>query len=397
MTHPHPDRAILHVDMDAFFAAVEVLDDPMLRGKPVIVGGRPETRGVVAAASYEARAFGIHSAMSSWRAVKLCPRAVFLKPRGGRYSEVSRRLFAILESFTPLVEPLSIDEAFLDVSGCERLCGPAERIGRTIKRRIRDEIGLVASVGVAPNKFLAKLASDLEKPDGFVVIRPEQAADRIAGLPVSRIWGVGKVGQAALARLGIDTFADLRAAPPEVLARHFGSSAEHLVRLAWGRDERPVEPESDAKSIGAETTFAADIGDDAELRRQLDRLVDKVSRRLRRHGLRAWTIQLKARYADFSTVTRAETLDTPTCATSTIRRVARELLERRLGRGGRALRLIGVSTSNFDAGGEGQLDLFGDPAGERSEHLDQLLDRLREKHGSAAITHGFNPPSNGED
>jgi DNA polymerase-4 len=389
---PHPPaagRAILHVDMDAFFASVETLDDPTLRGKPVIVGGRPESRGVVAAASYEARAFGIHSAMSSRRAVQLCPHAVFLAPRGARYAEISRHVFAILESFTPLVEPLSIDEAFLDVTGCRRLFGPPEAIGHAIKHRIREEIGLVASVGVAPNKFLAKLASDMEKPDGFVVIPADRAANLLADLPVSRIWGVGKVGRQALARLDIHTFRDLRDAPGDLIARHFGLSAEHLLQLAWGRDERPVVPDSDAKSVGAETTFAADIADAAELRRQLDRLVDRVARRLRRHGLRAQTIHLKARYPDFTTVTRAATLETATCSTSIVRRTARDLLERRLERAGRSLRLIGVSVSGLTTGDAGQPDLFPDAAAERSERLDRLVDRLRDKHGPATITLGI--------
>lgn len=384
-----PRRTILHVDMDAFFASVEILDNPELRGRPVVVGGTPQGRGVVAAASYEARRYGIHSAMSARRAVTLCPHAVFLKPRGWRYRELSERVFAILGQYTPLVEPVSIDEAFLDVTGCERLFGDGPTVGREIKRRIREETGLVASVGVAPNKFLAKLASDLEKPDGFVVIREEDVADLLAPLPVGKLWGVGRVSQQTLARLGIHTVRDLREAPEDLLASRFGSSAEHLRRLAWGIDDRPVITESEAKSYGAETTFAEDIADGEELGRRLDALVDRVAARLRRSGVRAQTVHLKARYPDFQTVMRAVTLRAPTCATATIRRAARELLERRLGRGGRPLRLIGVSLSNVVAQDEGQLDLFSEPEGDRSERLDFLIDQLRSKHGRDKIGHGF--------
>jgi DNA polymerase-4 len=389
MANPTPQRTILHADLDAFFASVEVLDCPELRGKPVIVGGAPERRGVVAAASYEARAFGVRSAMSTRQALRLCPEAVLLPPRFDRYVEASRHVFAIFESYSPLVEPLSLDEAFLDLTGCERLLGPPEGVGRAIKDRVHRETGLVASVGIAPNKLLAKLASDLRKPDGFVVVRPGEEADFLADLPVGRLWGVGKVTQEALQKLGIALVRDLRQAPEDLLRRNFGpAGAAHLTAMAWGRDDRPVQPEGQAKSIGAETTFAEDVADAAELGRQLDLLVDRVAQRLRRHGLRASTARLKARYPDFATVTRSVALAAPACATSELRRVAREMLERRLGRAGRPLRLIGFTAAGLSRDGEGQIDLFGDPALARAERVDQLMDRLKAKHGAEAIAHG---------
>ena len=370
------ERAILHVDMDAFFAAVEVLDDPALRGKPVIVGGAPQSRGVVAAASYEARRFGVHSALPAVRAVKLCPHGVFLPPRLKRYTEVSRAIQTVFREYTPLVEPISLDEAFLDVTGSRRLFGPAETIGRAIKSRIQAEIGLTASVGVAPNKFLAKLASDLEKPDGFVVIRREGAAALLASLPVARLWGVGEVTGGELSRLGITTVGDLLAYPRDLLLARLGDHAEHLLALAVGHDERPVVPGQVAKSIGHEITFATDVADATELREVLDRLSEKVGRRLRRLGLLARTVSLKARYPDFATRTRTVTLPRPTDATPQIRAAARELFERRLGRRGRRLRLLGVAVSNLSQPGQGQGCLFGDPASEHDRRIDSVLDAV---------------------
>ena len=382
------DRTILHVDMDAFFAAVEALDNPDLRGLPVVVGGKPQSRGVVAAASYEARAFGIHSAMSSWQAHRLCPQAVFVKPRGGRYREASRRVFDIFHEFTPLVEPVSIDEAFLDVTGSRRLFGTAVSIGRTIKRRIRDEIGLTASVGVAPNKFLAKLASDLEKPDGFVIVTPKNAERILADLPVGRIWGVGPRLQETLAGLGIRKIGDLLTCPPEVLHDRLGPYADTLLDLAHGRDDRPVVVDECAKSIGAERTFESDIHGTSPLRRKLDEMVDEVARRLRRKGLRARTVTLKARFPDFTTQTRSQTLSTPTSRTLVLRRTARDLLEHRLGRAGRPLRLLGVSLSNLERSDEGQADLFDDVEERTEGQIDHIVDELQDRFGPDAIRRG---------
>jgi DNA polymerase-4 len=381
-------RAILHIDMDAFFAAVEVLDNPALRGKPVIVGGTPEGRGVVAAASYEARRYGIRSAMSAWQARRRCPHAVFIRPRGRRYREVSERIFKIFRCYTPLVEPLSLDEAFLDVTGSLRLFGSAESIGCEIKRRIREEIGLTASVGVAPNKFLAKLASELEKPDGFVVITAQDAPRVLGDLPVGRLWGVGPKTQQELARLGIHKIRDLWACPLDLLENRFGPHAHDLLRFARGEDDSPVHTDGESKSISAETTFARDIADAAELRRQLDGLADEVAQRLRREGLRAHTVTLKARYPDFTTVTRSLTLRSPTSLTVAIRDAARELLERRLGRAGRALRLVGVAAHNLTPAGEGQLELFHDPTEARQERVDRLLDELQDRFGPDTIKRG---------
>jgi DNA polymerase-4 len=385
-------RAIIHVDMDAFYASVEVMDNPELAGKPVIVGGTPEGRGVVSAASYEARRFGVHSAMSAYRAVKLCPDGVFLRPRMERYVELSREIRTIMERFTPVIEPLSIDEAFLDVTGSQRLFGTPPAIGLAIKRAIKGEVGLVASVGVAPNKFLAKLASDLEKPDGFVVITAGDAAARLAPLPVGRLWGVGKVSQKALAKLGIHTVGDIARMPHDRLERVVGSWAARLKELAVGIDDRPVVPDGEARSISAETTFARDIRDGGQLRAHVDAFAERVARRVRKNGLLAHTVHIKARYADFTTVTRAVTLPEPTAQTPVIRDAARDLLERKLDREGRALRLLGVGVSNFVRSEAQQALLFEDPVEARHQTVDGLLDRLQDKFGSDAIHRGAVSP-----
>ncbi|MEJ2719943.1 MAG: DNA polymerase IV [bacterium] len=386
------DRAILHVDMDAFYASIEIRDDPSLEGKPVVVGGTPEGRGVVAAASYEARKYGIHSAMSAYRARTLCPGAVFLRPRMSHYSSVSREMFAVFREYTPLVEPVSIDEAFLDVTGSEGLFGSAVTIGRTIKQRIEDELRLTASVGVAPNKFLAKLASDLEKPDGFVVITADEAAARLAPLPVGRLWGVGKVTQKTFSTHGIRTIQDLLDFPEDRLEKLVGSNAPRLRDLARGIDDRPVVVDEESKSIGAETTFVEDIGEAAVLIDHLNSLVDRVAVRLREEGFLARTIQLKARYPDFQTVTRALTLSTPTATTQTIREAARTLLQERLDRRGRALRLIGVSASHLVRFKTEQPVLFADKKEDDREKVDRVLDALQKKFGKKTIFRGPPPP-----
>jgi len=381
-------RTILHVDMDAFFASVEVLDDPSLRGRPVIVGGTPEGRGVVSAASYEAREYGVRSAMSAARAVRLCPQGVFLRGRHSRYSEISGEIFDVFHSITPLVEPLSVDEAFLDVTGCRRLFGDGPAVGRLIKRRILDEVGLVASVGVAPNKFLAKLASDLEKPDGFVVV-PDDVRGFLDPLEVGRIWGVGPRSREMLASMGVRTIGDLRRADEARLTARMGPAhAAHVQALARGDDDRPVITDHEAKSIGHEVTFAEDIADREPLVDMLDQMAHKVGRRLRRAGLTARTVQLKARYSDFTTKTRAETLAEPTDSTRVLRDTVRHLLDDHLGRRGRPLRLIGMSARNFDSDAPVQGELFADPAAERDRTLDGLMDTAAEKWGRAALTRG---------
>ncbi|MGD8413390.1 MAG: DNA polymerase IV [Candidatus Latescibacterota bacterium] len=382
------ERAIIHVDMDAFYASVEVMDDPALAGLPVIVGGTPEGRGVVSAASYEARRFGVHSAMSAYRAKKLCPDGVFVRPRMSRYVEISKRIRRIFEDFTPLVEPISLDEAFLDVSGSRRLFGTPVEIGRAIKRRIGEEVGLVASVGVAPNKYLAKLASDLEKPDGFVVITRENAERILSGLPVRRLWGVGKQTQKLLARKGIHTIGDVTATPLEELEARLGVLARRLKNLAMGVDDRPVVADWEAKSISNERTFAHDIGDAGELREIADTLSEMVARRLRKSGLLAQTVQIKARFPDFTTLTRAMTLPQPTESTQSIRDAVRDLLEQKLHREGRPLRLLGVGVSNFVHPGEETEDLFSGGDRRKSADVDHLIDDLQDRFGADVIHRG---------
>jgi len=382
------DRAILHVDMDAFYASIEVRDDPSLRGKPVIVGGSPEKRGVVAAASYEVRKYGVHSAMSSYRAKKLCPEAIFVSGRMSHYADVSKEIFAILRSYTPLVEPLSIDEAFLDVSGSRKLFGTPVDIGKAIKKRICEETKLTASIGVAPNKFLAKLASDLDKPNGFIIIKADEAAELLAGLPVGKIWGIGKVSQKSLRNIGVLTVGDMLKCPRERLEGVFGSNTGRLLELAQGIDERPVVVGEGAKSIGAETTFAKDISDETDLRTYIATLMARVARRLRKSGYRAQTVQLKARYADFKTVTRAVTLAEPTTSTKVLQDTVRDLFEHRLGRKGRALRLIGTSVSNLTSPIDAEPSLFQDLKSDRQGTLDTVVDALQDKYGSKTIWRG---------
>ena len=385
-------RTILHVDMDAFYASVEVLDDPSLAGRPVIVGGTPDGRGVVAAASYEARRFGVHSAMPAGQAARLCPDAVFLRPRMARYSEMSAAIFAVLRQYTPLVEPLSIDEAFLDVTGCERLFGSGPDLARAIKDRIKGELGLTASVGVAPNKFLAKLASDLEKPDGLTVIGADEAAARLAVLPVGRLWGVGKVTEKELAAQGVVTIGDLLATPRDALRARFGDHVDHLLRLARGEDDRPVVPEHEVKSVGNEVTFSRDIADADRLRDIVDHLADKVAWRLRRGGVRGRTVVLKARYPDFTTHTRSHTLPRATDASVTVRDAARDLLERRLGRRGRPLRLVGVTVTGLEREQTGQAELFADETAVRDRRLDDVMDRGHDRFGPMVRRGGLPGP-----
>ncbi|MHC5012087.1 MAG: DNA polymerase IV [Planctomycetota bacterium] len=377
------DRTILHVDMDAFFASVEQLDHPPWRGKPVLVGSE-ERRGVVAAASYEARAFGCHSAQPMSIALRRCPQAIVARPRGARYGEMSRRMFAILHDMTPLVEGLSIDEAFLDLTGTERLMGPAVEVAARIRARIRRELGLTASVGVAPNKFLAKLASDLEKPDGLTVIHAGNLDDVILPLPVTRMWGVGPKTAERLEAAGIRTFADLRALTPEELNRRFGSAGEHFHRLCRGVDDRPVTPHGEAKSMGREQTFAEDLRDPLEVRRILLRQCDEVARRLRKHGVHAGNVTVKIRYGDFETITRSHGLAAPTDLTAEIRQAAKALFDRWSARSFRPVRLIGVTAGRLRHGGV-QKDLFAEPNRERQRALDDAVDRIRDRFGKKVI------------
>lgn len=384
-----PDTAltILHVDMDAFYASVEQRDAPELRGKPVIVGG-VGNRGVVCAASYEARPFGVHSAMPIATARRLCPHAVFLPVRIKHYAMVGRQIREILRSFTPLVEPLSLDEAFLDVHGCEGLFGPAAAIARRIKDRIKAETGLTASVGVAPNKFLAKLASDLRKSDGLVIVPADGVADFLAPLPVGRIWGVGAKAEKRLHALGIRTVGQLAAFPEQVLADHFGAMGRHVWQLAHGQDDRAVVPDREAKSISTETTFAQDIGDREALRAWLLDLTDHLASRLRRADLRARTIEVKMRSSDFRTRHRARALEQATNRTDAIWQAAAAIFDRGLTDDILPARLLGVGASRLTREAVAQGDLFDAGQRQRQEALDQTIDSIRGQFGGAAIQRG---------
>ncbi len=379
------DRQILHVDMDEFFAAVEKLDRPELRGKPLLVGGSPEGRGVVSTASYEARKYGCRSAMPMTAAIRRCPDAIVLPVRGRRYAEISDRVFAILESFTPLVEPLSIDEAFLDVTGSRALFGSGEEIARRIKGRILDEIGLTASVGVAPNKSLAKLASDLEKPDGLVVINSGDVHRVLDPLPVSKLWGLGPTGQERLRRFSIETIGELRTLDEEALHRILGDAADGFRKLAEGIDPRPVVPDSRAKSIGREQTFARDIADLDDLRAVLLRQVEHVARRLHRQELAARTVTLKLRYNDFTTITRSTTLERPISITDELWRAAERIFSAWAAKQRRPLRLIGVTVSQLAPADEQQLSLFNTEERERMAALDRAVDDIADRFGEGAI------------
>lgn len=367
--------------MDAFYASVEQRDRPELRGKPVIVGADPRGRGVVAAASYEARPFGVHSAMPISRAARLCPEAVFLPVDMGKYLRASKEIMAILADYSPLVEPLSLDEAFLDVTGTDRLFGAPLALARTIKRRIRDEVQLTASAGVAPNKFLAKLASDLGKPDGLVEVRPGEEAAFLRDLPVERLWGVGRVTAGELRRMGIGTIGQLARVPVGLLERRFGKTGVRLRELAWGRDDRSVEPSAPPKSMGAEETFSQDHRDLERLRATLRIQAERVARELRAEGYAGRTVTLKLRFADFRTITRSLTGE-PTQEELEIFRRACSLLQRvPLAQ---PVRLTGVSVSGLTSVESPQLQLFAEPAARRAR-LARAVDALVARFGDRAV------------
>lgn len=376
-------RSILHVDMDAFYASVEERDRPELKGKPLIVGGTG-ARGVVAAASYAVRRYGVRSAMPMREALRRCPEAVCVQPRMARYQQVSAQVFAIFREFTPLVEPLSLDEAFLDVTASQRLLGNAEIIGAEIRRRIRAATELTASVGIAPNKLLAKIASDLYKPDGLCRIDLENVHDVLDGLPIQKLFGVGKKSLPAVQSAGIHTFGDLRRAGDEALWRAFGKHGRSMQALASGIDERPVVAEREEKSISAEETFSADIRDAAELRRQLTRLADRTAARLRAHNLAAGRVTVKIRRADFTTYTRQRALEPPTQDTAAVCALGQILLLEWLGaHPDAAVRLLGVGVGDLHTAL--QADLFCGQAPKESR-LDAAIDGIRDRFGSALVT-----------
>jgi DNA polymerase-4 len=378
-------RAILHVDMDAFFASVEALDDPALRGKPVLVGHN-SPRGVVSAASYEARVFGCHSAMPTAVALRLCPHAIVVPVRFDRYRQVSRVVFSIFESFTPIVEPLGIDEAFLDVTDVQRLFGDPVTIARTIKSMIREQTGVTGSVGVAPNKFLAKLASDLQKPDGLTVITPENLDAILCPLPIEKIWGIGPATAARFHAINSKTNGDLRKADPAALARRAASDGGHYHRLAFGIDDRPVHTDREAKSIGQEQTVSSNLTDPDAVRSMLLEQAEEVAARLRKNRLFARSVSIKIRFGDFQTITRQTTLDRPADTTPPLYQAARSLFDT-WARHFVPVRLIGLTAGSLGPD-ESQLDLFPDPAAKRDKRLESVVDSINAKFGKATVRRG---------
>ena len=374
-------RTILHADLDAFYASVEVLDDPSLRGKPVIVGGGPDMRGVVMAASYEAREYGVQSAMPLRTAGRRCPHGVFLPGRPERYRELSLQVMTIFGSYTPQVEPISLDEAFLDVTGSVAAFGDGPTIGRRLKERVLEEVGLVVSVGVATNKLCAKVASDLRKPDALVIVAPGEEAAFLAPLPIRRLWGVGPQAQQALGEYGVTTIGQLAALEPSTLQRRFGRHGLDLSRRARGIDAARVESMQAPKSVGHEHTFDVDSADPGRLEATLLDLAESVASRLRRHDLAAGAVQLKLRYEGFEIVTRQAPLPYQTRDTDPLFDTAIALMRRTLvaGRGVRLIGLTAISLSNAQ-----QLTLFGAPA--RDDRIARSIDAVRERFGDDAIT-----------
>jgi DNA polymerase-4 len=392
-------RTILHVDLDAFYAAVEQRDDPALRGEPVLVGGSAR-RGVVASCSYEARRYGIHSAMPMAEALRRCPRAIVVRHRMDRYAEASRAFFAILGDFSPEVEGLSLDEAFLDVTGSERLLGDGAAIGRAIKQRVRAELALVASVGVAPIKLAAKIASDIDKPDGLRVVAPGELLAFLHPLPVTRLWGVGETTREALAAMGLQTIGDVARYPEEALAGRLGATlGPHLAALARGEDPRGVEPEADPVSIGHQETFDDDHDDKGELAVILLHQADRVAARLRASALRARTVVLTVKYDDFRQITRRTTLDQPTSDGGVLARTAIELLARVAvePRRGSRVRLCGVAASQLEPRDAPRQLGFDEEARARGERLGDALDRVAAKFGKARIVRAVHLAEDGED
>jgi DNA polymerase-4 len=381
-------KHIIHLDMDAFYPSVEVLDNSALKGKPVIVGGSKE-RGVVSSASYEARKFGIHSAQPMAQAMRRCPDGIFLPVRMSRYKEVSKQVFEIFHRFTPLVEPVSIDEAFLDVTGSTRIFGPPENIAKTIKQIILTETGLIVSAGVAPSKFVAKIASDIDKPDGLTVVPLNGIGEFLDPLPVEKMWGVGKMTRLILRRLNIRTFRELRRTPVTFLEKKFGKQGVKMHVLAMGVDDRDVMPEHDVKSMGHEQTFLHDITSLDMAKKELLALGNKVARRMRHKGVTGKTVTLKVKYNDFVQITRSATLPKSTDDGSKIYSVACHLLKK-IGVSKKPIRLLGISLSHLSfLGGEIQLSLFDqDRSSQKRNRLNPVLDSLYEKFGDKSVVPG---------
>ncbi len=381
-------KVIIHMDMDAFFASVEQLLNPEWKGKPVIVGADPQQgrgRGVVSAASYEARKFGVHSAMPISQAYRLCPHGIYARPHGHVYQEYSRKIFAILHTFTPLVEPLSIDEAFMDMTGCLHHYRDLESMGRNLKNKIKQSTGLTASVGIAPGKSVAKIASDFDKPDGLTVVRPEAVQEFLDPLPVTLLWGIGQKTYPHLEKLGIHTVKQLRQYPGEVLRQKFGKMGEHIFRMARGEDNRDVSVTDSVKSVSNEITFDRDQEDSEVVRNTVFSLAEKVSGRLRRGGILGRTVHLKIRFEDFKTFTRSHTLKSPTNLTSEIFRHA-ELLLAEFDPPEFPVRLVGVGVSNLTEE-KGRQMSFWDIENRRKLDLERVMDRIQDKFGKGSIMH----------
>lgn len=382
---PQTPRQIIHLDMDAFYAAVEIRDNPALRGKPVVVGGN-RARGVVSSASYAAREYGVHSAQPIATAMRLCPPGIFLPVRMARYKEVSGMIFHIFRLFTPLVEPLSIDEAFLDVTGTQRLFGSGLEIAGRIKQVVREKTGLTVSAGVAPSKFVAKIASDFQKPDGLTLVEPEEVTGFLDPLPISCMWGVGEVTRKALGRLGVRTFKDLRMLPLSLLERRFGRHGRDMHNLAKGIDQRAVVPLRQAKSVGHERTFSEDIANRESAQRELLALAGKVARRLRRHGVTGRTVTLKVKYGDFKQITRSYTLPVPTDDAGRIFKCICRQLEK-TAVGNKPVRLLGVAISQLSRPeAEDQRGLFDEEeVFDRRQILNRAVDRIADKFGEETV------------
>jgi DNA polymerase-4 len=378
-------RQIIHVDMDAFYASVEQRDNPQLAGKPVVVGGSVKSRGVVAAASYEARRFGIHSAMPMARAVKLCSNLIVLPVRMERYAEISERIHLIFERYTPVIETISLDEAFLDVTGSVKLFDSAEKIAIAIKNDIKKETGLTASVGVAINKLLAKIASDLKKPDGLVIITEENKQEILDPLPVGKLWGVGKVTEKSLHLVGIYTIGQLRKKTAERLQTIVGSFAEQLLEFAHGIDKSEVEPYRPAKSISTEQTFEADTDDKNFLLDVLLSEVETVAARLREEDVKAKTFTIKFRYGDFRSITRSKTISEPDDSTAVLWKVCQDIFEQWYLKERGPLRLIGFEASHFATEDTGQMLLFGGDKNNKQKRLDQAVDKIRKRYGDGSV------------
>lgn len=379
-----PTRTILHVDMDAFYASVEQLDNPELRGRPLIVGGMGG-RGVVAAASYEVRKFGVHSAMPTREALRRCPHALCVPPRFSRYKEVSAIVFGVFHEFTPVVEGLSLDEAFLDVTGSRAALGSGEAVATKIKELIKQHTGVTASVGVAPNKLIAKIASDLRKPDGLVVVRPEDITSLMDPLSIRKLFGIGKKTAPQLENIGIQTLRDMRLAPDAMLEPVFGRYVAQVKARAAGIDDRPVIADWDEKQISAEETFERDLTDKARMHAELAQLTDRMAGRLRASGWMAGCVVVKIRRKDFKTYTRQCQLRPLTQETRTLASAAAKLLDEWLEQQPRAaVRLLGVGAS--DLTNAPQLDLFAMPESKRNQHLDAAIDDIRAKFGADALS-----------